>query len=171
MKIRNNLNKPVTDHAKQRITERTDISLSDIKKLSKHIYKYGYRLSRFTGDLHTYINSKQIDGGHYSIRVFNNYIYIFDSELKRLLTVYPIPEEYLPVSNYFNTESSPCIIWVRSPEGVSQYISEGVNGSNMLTDDIGRAVEFHTKQKAINYVKNNHMLRVLEKQGYEIIIL
>ena len=160
------LNKPVTDHAKQRITERTDIPLSNAKRISDHVFKNGYKLRVFTGDLYDYLCSKRIDGGHYDIRVWEDYIYIYDTQQKRLLTVYPIPTEFLPISDYFNRSSSPSIIWVRG-FGTSQYVCEG----DMLTDDIGLAVEFRTVQKAKNYIKNNRTLAVLVKQGYDIIIL
>lgn len=160
-------NRPVTNHAKERTLQRTDISLADIKKQSENAYKHGYKIRKFTGDLYEYLLSKQIDGGLYVVRVYEDNIYVFDSVLKRLLTIYPVPEEYLPVSNYFSESASPCLIYIRYPDGHYEYVVN--NGS--LTDDIGLATEFRTKQKATNYIKNNHILSVLERQGCEVIIM
>ena len=166
MKTQHYLNKPVTDHAKQRITERTSIPLSEAKKIAKHVFKNGFKLRQFSGEFYDYLCGKRIDGGQYDIRVWEDMVYIYDTRQKRLLTVYPIPTEFLPISDYFNRSSSPSIIWVRG-FGTSQYVCEG----DMLTDDIGLAIEFGTVQKAKNYIKNNRTLSVLERQGYEIIIL
>ena len=162
-------NRPVTHHAKERLTERTSLSLKNFKKQSTFIYKHGYKIRCFTGELYSYLVSKQLDGGEYVVRVWEEYVFIYNSRLKRLLTVYPIPECYLPISQYLldGSNSEPAIIWIKMPDGSSQYVSE----HDSLTDDIGAALEFGTKQKATNFVKNNRVLSVLEKQGAKVIVL
>lgn len=167
MKPKYNLHKPVTDHAKQRISERTSLPLKNFKNVSSHIYKHGYRIRSFSGELYEYLNGKQLNGGQFAVRVYEDNIFIFDSEQGRLLTVYPVPERFLPISRFREVASAPCIIWVKGIDGSSQYVCE----CNMLTEDIGEAVEFRTRQKANNYVKNNNVLNTLERQGYEIIVL
>ena len=162
----NSSHRPVTDHARQRITERTSLSLSRFKKKASYIFKHGYKLSRFIDPLYSYLCSKRIDGGFYDIRVWETYVFIYDTRQKRLLTVYPVPEEYLPVDNFLVNSGSPCILWL-CKDGVSCYVCEG----DSLTDDIGEAIEFRTKQKAMNYIKNNNTITVLVKQGWRIIVL
>jgi len=161
------IHKPVTDHAKKRIIERTEITLKNAKKLSKHVFKYGYKLRQFTGEFYEYLNSKRIDGGFYDIRVFENHIFVYDTVQKRLLTVYQIPPKYLPVEKFLNKTKSPCLIFIKYPDYTYKYVAE----CDMLTDDIGLAIEFRTKQKAQNYIKNNYTLAILIKQGCEINIL
>ena len=161
-------NRPVTYHAKERTLERTDISLSDIKEKSKSAYKYGYKIRRFEGAFYNYLCSKQINGCGYVLRVYEDNVYIFDAILKRLLTIYPVPSEFLPVSNFFNVGSSPCIIIASFPDGHSEYVC---SDSTVLTGDIALATEFRTKQKAENYLKNNTWLSALERQGVKFIVL
>ena len=104
--------RPITHHAKQRSNERTDYSIPELKKASSFALKHGYKIRAFSGELYDYLYSKQIRGADYIVRVYENNIYIFDARLKRLLTIYAVPEEYLPVENYLHIQGSPCIILV-----------------------------------------------------------
>lgn len=161
--------KKITNHAKQRTLERTDYKLSELKNISKHVFRYGYHIRRFSGDFYEYLRSKQISGSNYSVRVYKNHVYIFDTIQRRLLTVYPVPEQFVPVSNFFNTESTPTIIWLRPPYNNSY---KNLYVSNLtVTEDIGLATEFRTRQKAENFIKNNNTISQLVRQGYEIVFL
>ena len=153
--------KPITNHAKERTLERTDMTLVDVKKASAFAYKHGYKVRHFKGEFYEYLNSKQIRGSNFIIRVYENNVYIFDAHLKRMLTIYPVPLEFLPVENWLCEEGSPCIILV-SVDGHWEYVCEG----GFLTNDIGSATEFRTVQKAENYIKNNNWISVMCKQGY-----
>lgn len=162
MKNKKIYTRPITYHAKKRTLERTEMNLTELKHASENAYKYGYRIRAFTGELHEYLMSKQLRGANYLLRVYENNIYIFDARLKRLLTIYSIPEKFLPVENYISCSASPCIILV-SVDGHWEYVCEGRNG---LTTDIAEATEFRTKQKAENYLKNNNFISVMVSQGY-----
>lgn len=164
-------NRPITHHAKERTLERTDYSIAELKSKSQHAYKYGYRIRAFSGELYDYLYSKQICGANYIVRVFENNIYIFDAQLKRMITIYPVPEEYLPVENYLHTRGSHCIILV-SVDGHWEYVCEGSYGrSGFLTTDIAEATEFRTVQKAQNYIKNNNWISVMFSRGYEFKVM
>ena len=155
-----------TKHAKKRISERTDLSLSQFNKKASFIFKHGYKLRRFEGALYEYLCSKSIDGHGYVLRVYEDLIFIFDSRKRTLVTVYPIPEELLPISNYLVLSGSPSIIWLHK-DGSSLYVSE----YDAFTDDIGEAIEFGTEQKARNFIKNNNKISIMIKQGWEVIII
>ena len=149
------------------MSERTNIRISDYKKTAKHAFKYGRKLSNFTGELYEYLLSKYVKSSHYSLRVYDNIIYIFDTLLGRLITVYPIPIEFLPVSRFINYDSLPTLIAIRFPDGHYEYVMEGKS----LTREIELALEFRTKQSAINYYKNDGSLSVLERQGCEVVYI
>ena len=139
--------RPVTFHAKERTLERT---------------------RRFEGAFYDYLCSKQINGCGYILRVYEDNVYIFDAILKRLLTIYPVPEEYLPVSSFFVSDRCPCIIIASFPDGHSEYVC---SDSTVLTGDIALATEFRTKQKAENFLRNNNWLSALERQGVKFVVL
>lgn len=170
--IKNNkiYSRPITHHAKERTLERTDYSIAELKNKSKTAFKHGYKIRSFSGELYDYLYTKQIRGANYIVRVFENNIYIFDAQLKRMITIYPVPEEYLPVENYLHTHGSPCIILV-SVDGHWEYVCEGTSETNFLTMDIALATEFRTIQKAQNYIKNNNWISVMCSRGYEFKIM
>lgn len=156
----------ITQHAKERTLERTDMSLPDVRKASNLAYKHGYKVRAFKGAFYDFLNSKQIRGANYLVRVYEDNIYIFDARLKKMMTIYPVPSEFLPIGAWISESASPCIILV-SVDGHWEYVCEGgANGTGFLTEDIGLATEFRTKQKAQNYIKNNNWISVMEAQGY-----
>ncbi len=157
--------RPVTKHAKQRFKERTDVAEKDYLEVSQNAFKYGHKIRKFTGELYEYLKTKSIDGYSYTVRVYEDKIFIFDTVLKRLLTVYPIPEEFLPIENFFVDQNSarPCIIVIDR----NKYLCEGGN----ITDDIALALEFKTEQRCNNYIKNDYVLKLLQRQGHIIEVL
>ena len=161
--------RPVTNHAKERFNERTEVSEKDFLDTSKRAFQFGYKLRRFKGEFYEYVRSKQINGGHYSVRVYEDNVYIFDTHLGRMLTVYPVPAEFLPVSNWFVgvDDTFRCIIIAEFPDGHVEYVCD--NG--VLTDDIGLATEFRTEQRANNYIKNNNYLSILAARGTKFTLL
>lgn len=157
-----------TSHSKQRAYERTELSTPELKQKTKQAYKSGIRLHALTGELYEYIRARQIDdGGHFVVRVFENNVYIFDARRQKLMTIYPVPEELLPIENYLSNSGSPCLIFLTSPNNEKTYVAEDCS----FTDDIGLAIEFRTTQKATNYIKNNKNISILLKQGYTVDIL
>lgn len=154
-------------HGTKRIIERTDLSLKKLDKTLSHIYEAGYRLRHFEGDFYSYLLSKRIDGAGYDLRVYEDNIYIFDCVNKILVTVYPIPARYLPFEKFISHSSSPCLVFIRYNDGHIEYVCE----ADTLDTDIGLAIEFRTRQKAMNYIKNNNNLRILKKQGCVVDLL
>jgi hypothetical protein len=159
-------NRTITNHAKERTLQRTEMNLTELKQASSFAFKHGYKVRNFSGEFYEYLNSKQLRGAHYKICVYEDYIYVFDTRLKRMLTIYPVPEEYLPISQWITDNTSPCIILV-SVDGHWEYVCEG----GFLTTDIAEATEFRTVQKAENYIKNNNYMSVMIKQGHEIKVM
>lgn len=125
----------ITHHAKMRAYQRK-IDASNIN----HIYKYGHKIAEYNEPLYSYLLTKQLDGDHTSILIYGNNIYVFDNRNKALLTVYPVPVEYLPTKHFLGVEYCPCVIYF---EG--EPISEGNSTEPII---------FRTKQNAYNYVKN-----------------
>lgn len=109
-----------------------------------HIYKYGHKIAEYNSPFYEYLLTKQLDGDHTSVIVYNNSIYIFDNRQKRLLTVYPVPNEYLPTKQYLGALECRCAILFND-----NYITEGNSSEPII---------FRTKQGAINYVKNSGWL-------------
>ena len=87
-------------HAKQRIQERTNISTNkkETKTMVNNDVKKGIALENYNiidkkSEFKQYINNKK----HMNTRIFlyNDYVFIFNSSVKLLITMYPIPEQYL----------------------------------------------------------------------------
>lgn len=163
-------NRKITVHARQRLSERTDLNLVGVNSSDFffEVYNKGYRLNRFEGDLYSYLLTKRIDGSLYDIRVYKNIIYVIDTRQKRIITVYPIPSNLLPVEAYFVSSASPCIIVIR---GIGENGREYVYEDGSFGNDIALAMEFRTNQRAQNFIKNNHIITTLKKQGCEVIVL
>ena len=159
----------VTKHANRRISQRTDLDLTGVNSDDFYyaVYDQGFRLSRFEGDLYDYLLSKRIDGSALDIRVYKDNIFVIDTRQKRIVTVYAVPENLLPVEAYFLSSATPCIIVIKNKDGTREYVAE--DGS--FVTDIALAMEFRTNQKAMNYRKNNRNIANLIKQGCEVIIL
>ena len=124
-----------TRHAKMRACQRK----IDTKNIN-HIYKYGHKIKEYNEPLYSYLLTKQLDGDHTSILIYGDNIYIFDNRQKRLLTVYPVPNEYLPTKQYLGALECRCAILFNG-----NYITEGNSSEPII---------FRTKQSAYNYVKN-----------------
>ena len=148
-----------TFHAKIRYKERTNYSEEEIKKLADIAFKHGYRLRRFRGHFFHYLICRQKRGYGHSVRVYDNHVFIFDNVSRLLLTVYPVPDWYLPVSRWFidseDESGGRCFIKVTDSYGEVSYIGM----DQRLTDDIGLAMEFKSRSRANVFVKNNVYLK------------
>lgn len=179
-----NMNIKVTQHAFARWKERISITDNnvDIYNKAQRAWRVGSKPVRFVGEFFSYISSKVKLGNSYSVRVLDNVIYVFDNEGGKLLTVYPVPEEFRPVENFLYTKDKAerdrklaelgdlssafvdghrhCLVRVEDDnDGTKYYVSP-----DGLTDDIGLALEFKSKQRAVFYIKNNKKLW----RGYRI---
>lgn len=87
----------VTKHAKVRLRERTD-SNHNSNAMSRIVSKNGKTKGFYQGKFHQYLLSKSISGAR--VKVYQDNIYIFSKNSKRLITTYPVPDKYLPVEQY-----------------------------------------------------------------------
>lgn len=131
----------ITKHAYKRFGERTDFSPGQRNHNAKTAWKRGYRVSQFGEPFYSYLNSKQQEGDRTSVKIWGENIYVFDNRHKRLLTVYPVPERFLPTKRYLSFKPIPCVI--------------ELGGGRFVTEDGETPTVFKSKQSANNYIKNS----------------
>lgn len=86
----------ITDHAYQRAKERLSLNAKTFYKLALKALDNGITHSQTKGKLNRYITSlffKSYSGNN--VRIYGDNIYIFDK--KKLITVYRLPGEFLPI--------------------------------------------------------------------------
>jgi len=145
----------LTNHSKIRFDERTDYPSGITTELATKAFNVGYVFSQFKAPLSDFLKSISYDSGKYVAKIYNNYVYIFNNcNGHRLLTVYAVPEDYLPVEQYLvsMSELGRCVI-VLTNKHTSQQVYWNEFGG--LTEDIDEALEFTSQIKAINYMNNN----------------
>lgn len=159
----------LTNHSKKRLQQRTDYNVAEYEKLANIAFRKGYEAMDFVGELSDYIQSLCSKQGAYVAKVYNGVIYIFNNYLgHRLLTVYKVPEEYLPTNKFLIDSKSLCrcnIILEDRETKESFYWSM----DNDLTEDIDCAAEFSSQPKARNFINNNGSLQAYQDR-YEIIV-
>ena len=87
----------LTKHGINRINQRIGSKYEE-KILIKKAKKYGYPIDYFTGEFYDYLLNKSNKGG--KIKIYDNMIYILSSNKKNFITVYPIPNKFLPIEEY-----------------------------------------------------------------------
>ena len=100
----------ITKHARKRFCERTDFSPGQRNHDAKMAWKRGYKASQFGEPLYSYLFEKQMEGDRTSVKIWGENVYVFDNRRKKLVTVYPVPEEFLPVKRYLSFKPIPCVI-------------------------------------------------------------
>lgn len=175
--LKDSISISISHHAAQRMYERLGISLpSEQRKIVEKAYRCGRKKVSFSGDFYRFLLSKQADGPHYSIRVFSNCVFIFDTTIQKgcvqLLTVYPIPEEYFPLSQWENYGGGKVIICVKSINSDTNGCSYlYISPEGELVEDIALALSFKTEQRARNYVQNNNIFKGAELRNEEIMFI
>lgn len=97
----------ITKHARTRFAERLDLTRrEEMNHYFKSAIKSGLNPKSFKGKFHTYLISKLKKNSYCTLKVYSDFIYIHRN--KKLITMFPVPEKYLPVSqwlpkNYNNT--------------------------------------------------------------------
>lgn len=142
----------ITRHGYRRLSERTSFTPSQKNHNVNQAWKYGKKLSAFIDPFFSYLLTKQHYGEKTSVKVYDGFIYVFDNRYHKLITSYPVPEEYIPTKKYEGSEACPCVILVDD----SWYVSE---------DGEERTV-FHSKQKAYNFILNNSNL-----EGHRVVVI
>lgn len=148
----------LTRHSQNRFDERTDFVTAERQKLANKAFNSGHIFSCFKEPVYSYLKSISYDDGKYVAKVFEDYVYIFNNcNGHRLLTVYKVPEEYLPVDQYLiaKDELKRCGILLVSKAGNETYYWSEYG---TLTKDIDLMLEFTSQIKANNYINNNNAL-------------
>ena len=92
-------NMKVSHHAKQRARERIDGPTNKYQKnqlFTKALQK-GVPAKNYSGPFREYLNNKLNHKGT-NIKVYKNNIYVYNNRV--VLTVFPVPQMYLPVDDY-----------------------------------------------------------------------
>ena len=81
----------VSNHAKLRIRERTDLNHHERKNLFRNALKKGKNPQNIKdGKIRKYLESKQNNA---KVKLYLNYVFIYSKNNKRLYTMYEIPRE------------------------------------------------------------------------------
>lgn len=87
----------ITYHGKKRTRERTSTNLN-YNALARVVSKKGLSKNDFKGAFYQYLLSKSKSGAR--VKVYNDNIYIFSKNTKRLITTYKIPEKFVPIEQW-----------------------------------------------------------------------
>lgn len=95
-------------HGSCRMKERIGFIKNDKAHLNK-VIQNGTTKKDYKGDFYYYILDKEKRKDK-KIKIYKNFIYIFNKASHGLITVYPIPEEFLPLEQYeFNDKEKEII--------------------------------------------------------------
>lgn len=97
----------ITKHAKRRFAERLELSKRNEYTLQfRKALLYGISPSNFTGAFYDYLSKKLYKNRGSKIKIYCNYVYIHKG--KKLITMYKVPDKYLPVKNYLPSNTIKC---------------------------------------------------------------
>lgn len=87
--------KKFTKHGYLRVKERTTITDNEINTLSSYAIKNGVNYNEIIdGPLKMFVWNKQRKGNK-RVKLYRGYVFIFFLNSRRLITCYPIPDEFL----------------------------------------------------------------------------
>lgn len=89
----------ITQHGKIRMRERIHPSQRKIT-LFNLAKKYGYVAKDFIPPLSHYLQSKS-EGKKKKVKIYQNNVFIYSKNTKKLITVFPVPEKYQPINQFF----------------------------------------------------------------------
>jgi len=101
----------VSKHAKFRAKERLDVAYkSKRNQLFNRALKFGHPVNDFAGEFRDYLDSKKKKHKNIGIKVYDNNIFIYKNKL--VITVFPVPEKYLPIKDNFASfiKDNPCLM-------------------------------------------------------------
>lgn len=145
----------LTKHAKVRFEERSSYNKTEQQNNADHALNRGYDCCCFKDPLFTFLRDRincTLNGAKVA-KVYNDYVYIFSNIGHKLITVYKLPEEYLPADQYLipQTDLESCLIFLENKK-TGKIVYWGESG---ITEDIAEAIEFKTQIKANRYLLNN----------------
>lgn len=90
----------VSQHAKFRAKERLDVAYkSKRNQLFNRALRYGHPSTHFAGEFKDYLEVKKKKHKNIGVKVYDNNIFIYKNNL--IITVFPVPNKYLPVKDNF----------------------------------------------------------------------
>lgn len=146
----------LTDHAKERLAERTTISPKNYQWYVDQAFEKGLDSCMFKEPMKSYLESLCHDQGQFVAKVYGGRVYIFNNDHgSRLLTVYDLEDQYRKVDDYkihTNEYLNYCIIKLTEKKSGKEYFWS-VN--NNLTTDLEDAAEFKNQISANKFIYNN----------------
>lgn len=97
----------LTRHAIKRTYERTNLDGKSANKLIKELMQFGLPPSAYTGDFYSYlhhIRTKKYNS--IGVRVLHNYILLYNKRSRKAITIYPVPEKFLPLDQYIISKNN-----------------------------------------------------------------
>lgn len=151
----------LTTHSKVRFNERSDYDYNQQISHATKAFKEGLEFSRFKEPFNSYLKELGYESnGRYVPKVYHQYVYIFENRCgHRLITLYPVPEEYQPCEQYQISKEDhrlTYIVLTNKDNGKIYYWSDCG-----IVDNIQEAIEFNNQVKASNYLNNNGQLNDL----------
>ena len=142
-------------HGSLRMKERIG-NINNDKVHLKNVVQNGKTKKDFRGDLYYYILNKESKRDK-KVKIYKNFVYIFNKANHSLITVYPVPEEFLPIEQFEYNEYEKEII-----NNISMY--EKIMMDIETKDDLisGKAYFIEDKPK--------EMLEVILKDNTNLII-
>lgn len=89
----------ITMHGKVRIKQRMYFPNKSYSEVLNRVKKYGKRLERYEGNFFQFLTLKRLQ---YRCRIVicDEMVFAFAKDDNKLITVYKVPEKYLPTSDY-----------------------------------------------------------------------
>jgi len=160
----------LTKHSKDRFNQRTDFNETVRQQNAKKAFRSGYEFSNFVDPVYSFLKGICYESGRYVAKIYKDYIYIFNNENgHRLLTVYKVPDQYLPLDKYLikNEELARCWIALENKAtGELSYWSE----CGGIAENLEDILEFRNQIAAENYINNNMELKKYRKD-YKITVM
>lgn len=91
-----------TNHSKKRASQRLGVSYkSERNQLFQNAMKYGHPPADFAGQFRSYLDNKTNNKKKIQVKVYDDTIYVYKN--KTIITVFPVPQMYLPIDNYYSS--------------------------------------------------------------------
>lgn len=105
----------ISSHARKRAAERLDLSRrDDVVHRFRNALMYGLSPSNFRGPFNQYLQSKLKKNSYCTIKIYSDFVYIHRN--KKLITMFPVPEKYLPVKQWLPANYNKVIEVENEPE-------------------------------------------------------
>lgn len=157
----------VTKHGKTRLKERLNIfnAYATVMKTSK---VNGKRIYNYEGKFFYYLNSKT----NGDIRVYKDNVFLFGKgrRSKKLITVFPVPERFLPTSQYeIDEEILEKVMEINKFDGlvVEIVLNNGLNLYGKLIFDWNKprnAIRLLLKNKRVLIIKGKDIINYKVKE-------